>query len=134
MAAGDVVCVKGEESIFGGVIAGPEESLDPGVGRVAAGKFEVVGGGEGAALDVEHEGSECEKERGPAPGVALEEMLAEPGAEEKNHELVDELIAAEGLHAGDEVGGEAGTGEGDGNGEGDRSEEEGGAGEGCPVF
>ena len=134
VAAGDVAGVEGEEGVFGGVVAGPEEGLDPGVRWGAAGEFKVVRGGEGAALDVEHEGSEGEEEGGPAPGVELEEMVAEPGAEEEDHELVDELVTAEGLHAGDEVGAEVGAGEEDGDGEGDGAEEEGGAGEGSPVL
>ena len=60
----DVLGVEGEEGVGRGVVAGPEEGLDPGVGILlrAPGELEVVGGGEGLALDVEHGGGESDEE------------------------------------------------------------------------
>jgi hypothetical protein len=62
--------------------------------------------------------------------VLAEEELAEFCAEDKNHDEVDDLELAEGLEAGDAVGGGVGVGEEDGDGDGGEAGDKGGAGEG----
>ena len=60
----DILGVEGEEGIGWGIVAGPEKGADPGVGILLRepGELEVVGGGEGLALDVEHGGGESHDE------------------------------------------------------------------------
>lgn len=115
----DILWVEGEESVVGGVVAGPEEGSGPGIARGEPGEFEVVRGGEGVALHGEHGGCErekdcdgkgCEREAGCAGALALagfEGELGEVCSEQKGHDRVEEEEDPERLHAGDEMGGGA---------------------------
>ncbi len=61
---GDVVGVEGEEGVVGGVVAGVEEGLLPGVARGEPGEFDVGVGGVEAALDEEHGDGERDEGEG----------------------------------------------------------------------
>ena len=140
--------VEGEEGVRGRVVAAPEEGLHPGVGVLlrAPGELEMLGGGEGLALHVEHRCGECEEdddgdccERGTGCGgvqalAGFEGELGEGGAEQERHDRVDEEVDAQRLHASDEMRAAALVREAEDDQGGDATDGDAGAAEGgCGV-